>query len=215
MAVVIQGPLAAISPDPLALLLSVVRQFKQNWIDVVNRSAARIGQTSFVVRDNGGAQLANIPLHATQATPEPILALQICSLTLLSAPVLLDEARRVALGQPRGLEPDAPPWDPPGPYAMTQLGFDPVTITAFVGLLVALAPLLVTIVQAALPGLMKFIEGIPAFFSQISGKAEGNTATGSLNVNGSTVSGSATGLFADPLVLGAAVVVIYLVATRS
>lgn len=201
-------PLDSISPDPQAFLIEVVRRFKQPFVDTINRTSTRLKRPTFDVFSGGevgrGPPVATIPLQATTATPDVVVALQFCSLALLNAGVLFDEARRVSLGQPHGLEDDEECGGGrfPTQRELALFGIDDAVIGGFLALMTALAPVLIIIIPLVLPGLISLVESaFPAFLGK-----PGTEASVTVSANASP---GALDALSDPIVLGGLVLVLF------
>lgn len=207
-------PLDQINPDPVAFMLSSVARFRTQFIDVINRTATRIGKTEHKVFPDGktgvGKPIATIPLRASNGTTDAQLALQFCTLALENVLVLSDEVRRVSLGQPHGLEGET---CSDGCRMPTQnelrlfglFGGDEAVLIGFVALMTALVPLLTVLVPILLPPLISVVQ------SATGGFLNGGTAPSTEGASGTgTSSQGFLDVLSDPFVLGGMVLAAFL-----
>ena len=222
MSFIVPPPLNAISTDPLEVVLTVARQQKAALVDALNRTAQRTGRRRFDVFSPGGRTdrpIASIPLTSSTRLSPAQIALQFCAAMLADPVVFADEVRRVAFGQPRGLEgdPDDLFLDGRDPSGDEQrlLGFlDPVSVT----ILVALIGLGAALVPVVLPPLIQIVQQTAGnFIAPIVNGAAGPVDDGSARVDGVVSVRASPGAldaleaFRDPLVLGAVAVGAFIV----
>lgn len=211
MAFRMPAPLDQLSPDPTAFMLEAVKRFRRPFIDTVNRTAARLGKTAFDVHEGGDPSRKithRIPLQATTSTPDATIALQFATLGLMNVGALVDEARRVALNQPHGLEGDVGfEGRFPTQRELSLFGIDDAVIVGFLGVMVAFAPLLAIVIPIVLPALISLVQSIaPGFLNPAPPPGEGGeTATGTV-----TVSKGLLETMSDPVVLGGIVLGLFL-----
>jgi hypothetical protein len=199
-------PLSLVSPAPLEFMLKATQQHSTEFAAVVNRSAARLGRQTFDVFENdsgvGRKLMASIPLKANPNNHPAITALQYCAVNLMSPGIAADEARRVATGQPRGLDGVEPELDEvrlPNQREAALFGFDDA---AFIAIVTALLPILIALVAAILPALIELVSNLaPTFFGG------GPDSNGNIEV----ATTAPRAIFEDPIVLGALALVAFLV----
>jgi hypothetical protein len=143
----VTGPLAGIyGSDPAAFITNVVSKAPSAFVELCSRLKSRTGLSSW--KAPGGS----VTIDLTPSTSDnPILiALAICGWALKKPGDFVDEAQRLAFGQPRGLEGN-------DAFARALGGrhvIDPATISAVASIVSAAAPIILAVATAALPVLL-------------------------------------------------------------
>lgn len=182
---------AAYGQDPHAFVVNVVRTFKRQWVRVTQRVVDRTGVTKWEVTLPDGRKAA-IPLKGKSTDRIEVLALRVVGCALKLPVEFADEARRVAMGLPRGLEGQT--------VEAVPHNLDPTTISAAAAVIAALAPIIVEIAGMVLPALLEWAgDAVEGF---LPAKAPAPSSGGSGSGSGSSSKKAKDNL---PLFLGAGV----------
>lgn len=117
---------ATFGRDPVSFVLTVVRRNPEAFAAIATRTAERTGIAEANVRDARGRAL-HLPLVVSRDASPARIAASVVGAALAAPAVFVDEARRVALRIPRGLDMYAQPvfaMTPPGRLYAGPSGLD-------------------------------------------------------------------------------------------
>lgn len=146
-------PLDRFGATAEAAAVNACAQFKRFFRTTMQRASERTGRTEWrVPSPYAGDRMINLRMRPTSSDGPDALALQLVAWCLVDAFTLQDEARRVAYGQPRGMDARStfdvdPNAESPALAEARQIagltGLEVVVILAVIAALVALAAMLI------------------------------------------------------------------------